>query len=157
MLTASSANFSNGGNLLMQVPGLLNNGYDRLNLGSGSLTLGGNSTLNINLSNFNGNSTPTLIVLSGSQPSGNFTTVNYQNVPSANCTPRITYESDGILLIVDPVLTWTGADGTTSWEDPGNWRDENNQPETPSMGDDLLFGTPARPSSTRSTTFRPAA
>ena len=82
-LSASSANFSNGGNLIADITGTspptVTN--DRLNV-SGAVTLGGTSTLTVDL---NGLATPTVeryTVLTDGSRTGQFTTVNVVNNPN---------------------------------------------------------------------------
>ena len=78
-LAASSANFSSGGNLTVQITAGSN---DLLNLGSGALTLGGTSTLTLDLNGLTmaSGGSPITIVSDGSQ-SGHFSAVNVINNP----------------------------------------------------------------------------
>ena len=82
LLSASGANLSNGGTLHLEVSGLTTPGvdFDRLNLGGNTLTLGGTSTLTLDLTGLSAPGTASGVVLYGSR-FGTFTTVAVVNNP----------------------------------------------------------------------------
>ncbi len=96
VLTAASADFSGGGTLNVQVAGTTTAGtdYDQLNLGTGSLTLGGTSTLVLDLAGLSASGTVNGIVLYGSV-TGTFTTVTLINNPNA-FTATVNYTASAI-------------------------------------------------------------
>ena len=76
ILAGSSANLSTGGNLTLQIAGVTTPGtnFDQLNLGAGTLTLGGTSSLTLDLTGLATTGTITTAILGTIV--GNFATVN---------------------------------------------------------------------------------
>ena len=79
-LTATSADFSGGGTLLIQASGLTAGTYDKLNV-TGNLKLGGTSTLTADLTGLATIGTVTGIVPNAAGITGTFATFNAINVP----------------------------------------------------------------------------
>jgi autotransporter-associated beta strand protein/parallel beta-helix repeat protein len=104
-LTAASADFSAGGTLDIHVPGfgIPGTAYDQLNV-SGTLTVGGTSTLNLDLGGLTTDGTATSIVTFGSISGGTFHSVTTSN---ATGTPNIktTYNANSIDVAIDAPLT----------------------------------------------------
>ena len=98
ILTAGSANFSSNGNLRIQVAGYApGTSYSQLNLGTGSLTLGGTTTLTLDLSGLSSVGTATGLALYGSR-TGTFTTTTTTNSNGLAASP--TYGATGINAVV---------------------------------------------------------
>ena len=115
ILTASSANFSTA-DLTLGISALTTagSGYDQLNLGSGTLTLGSTSVLTLNLAGLNNSGTIDNIIAYGGE-TGTFATVNLINNPN-NLQAILTYTSTGLnLTIVAPATHFqvTGLSGST--------------------------------------------
>ncbi len=111
ILTESSANFSSSGNLTIAITGAGTTSspinYNQLNLGSGALTLGGTSTLTLNLAGLStsiSQSNAVEVVSYGSY-SGNFTTVTTTNNSTYNFTPVLEYESNGLYVYLTAPAT----------------------------------------------------
>jgi autotransporter-associated beta strand protein len=107
----SSANLSSG-SLSIQVAGYPTPGvgYDRFNLGGGVLTLGGSSTLTLDLAGLASTGTAVGIVTYGSLPTGTFTTVNVINNPN-NFQAILKYEATSldVILVAAPTHFAIGA------------------------------------------------
>jgi autotransporter-associated beta strand protein len=130
ILTASGANFSNGGTLLLRVGGYSTAGtdYDRLNLGGGDLVLGGTSRLVLDLggiaaARLTGTATGVVTYgrlpgyLPGSASSPIFSEVDIINNPF-NYTVELNYNANGLDVVIAngavdvPVLTMPAAQNT---------------------------------------------
>jgi autotransporter-associated beta strand protein len=100
ILTAGAANFSSGGTLRIQVSGYgaAGTNYSQLNLGGGTLTAGGTSTLILDLSGLTTAGTATGIVLYGSVV-GTFTTVTVVNNP-LNFDVTLSYTASSLNVTV---------------------------------------------------------
>jgi autotransporter-associated beta strand protein len=105
MLTVAGADLSNGGTLLIQVPayGMAGTNYDQLFL-TGALTLGGTSTLVLDLSGLTMTGTAGSFAQYGSV-AGAFTRINFVNNPNA-FTTSVDYNNvsaDVNILSVTPI------------------------------------------------------
>ena len=101
VLTAGSVTL-NGGNLLVDVNGYGTAGtnYDQLTLGSGTLTVGGGSTLTVDLANLSSAGTATGVVLYGSRPDNStFNTVTVLH-NSRNYTVAPVYSPTRLDLLI---------------------------------------------------------
>ena len=100
----ASANFSNGGDLTIQITGYGTAGvnYDQLNV-TGALTLGGTSTLTVNLANLTVPGTATGVVLFGSRTGYMpvFDQVAVINNPN-NFSVQVIYNANSIDIVVVP-------------------------------------------------------
>jgi hypothetical protein len=99
-LTASSANFSGGGMLLAMFTGPSSaTQSNQLALGSGSLTLGGSSALNVNLSavSYAARTQSTLMIVSAGAVNGTFGSTSYINQGSIP-TPQLNYGATAVTV-----------------------------------------------------------
>ena len=143
----ASANFSNGGDLTIQIPGLGTAGanYDQLNV-TGALTLGGTSTLTLDLSGLTTTGLASNIVtfnsLAGAVPL--FDQVAVINNPN-NYGVQVTYNANSIDVTIVPGTpappvtystdVWTGLGGTPNWSNGANWASGT----APMANDNLVF------------------
>jgi len=156
VLTTSGANFSEGGDLTLQIAGYTAAGtdYGSLNLGSGPLVVGGNaatapSVLTLDLSGLSStNVAPGAIVYGnplGTVPS--FVQLNIINNPN-DYAASVNYTATALNVILTAAINtkadlapkttdiWTGASTTTNrWSDPLNWLAN----AIPKKNDDLVF------------------
>jgi hypothetical protein len=99
-LTAASADFSNNGNLTVNVTGSPANISSDLLSVTGAVTLGGTSTLTVDLNGLTSAAGPITIVSDGSQ-TGQFSSVNIVNNPN-NFQVSVTYTNTSVILNIVP-------------------------------------------------------
>jgi hypothetical protein len=109
ILSGTSADFSGGGNLTIQVSGYTTPGtdFDQLNL-SGALTAGGTSSLTVDLGSMNTPGTAQGVVLyAPNSRTGSFTTVNVINNPNNMAVSVVYDDTNGRvnLQVTDAALT----------------------------------------------------
>ena len=155
ILTAPGANFSEGGDLTLQIAGYTTAGtsYSRLNLGSGPLIVGGNATapsvITLDLTGLSSANLAAGAIVYGSQlgTSQYFSQLDILGNPNDYAT-SLNYTAAALNVILTPstiVKTdlapkttdiWTGASTTTNrWSDPANWAAN----AVPKAGDNLVF------------------
>jgi autotransporter-associated beta strand protein len=110
ILSAAGADFSSGGNLRIEVAGLTTAGvdYDRLNLGGGTLTVGGNSRLTVDLAGLASPGRVNGVVLYGNRAGTipTFNTLEVVNNPNNFLVvPEYTANALNLIISGSPVVT----------------------------------------------------
>ncbi|HYE06980.1 MAG TPA: LamG-like jellyroll fold domain-containing protein [Planctomycetota bacterium] len=125
-LKAGATNLSAGAaTVQIRVAGFATAGtsYDRLDLATagGALTLGGSSTLSLDLSGVSRTGTATGVITCAGTPSGTFTTVNVSNNPTGySVTVRYNTGSVDIVIGAAPRY-WDGGGADNNWSTALNW------------------------------------
>ena len=171
--SAPGANFSEGGDLVVQVSGYVTPGTDfsSLNLGSGTLVLGGGaanfpSTLTLDLTNLITTGQANGVALFGAAvgtPAPVFSRLRiinnpndyaaYLSYPGSTLDVIITAGVNGSTNVAATTSIWTGASGgDPSWSNGANWLG-GSPPPSPAT---TSSSQPARPSWSPTTTSPPA-
>jgi autotransporter-associated beta strand protein len=115
-LTASGANFSSGGTLATLITGnSASPSYNQLKLGSGTLTLGGTSSLTANLSGLSyaagaGSVVNFMVINAAASVSGTFGTPSFIN--QGSFSPTVNYSSSAVAVQVGNVASSWVSDAT---------------------------------------------
>ncbi len=122
ILTAASADFSLGGNLLIGIHGngyVAGNNYGQLNLGSGGLTLSNTSTLTIDATGLIGVGTAIGAVAFGSESGPAPTAAIVNNPAGFQVTSSVGASSLNFSMTLPPGISWIGGSG--DFNDATHW------------------------------------